>query len=257
MMVEFIYTTLRRIVLLLIAQCLLNGLAYGAEQYRVARIADPFIELRTGAGRGYPVLLVIERGETITILKRKTDWFKVRTRNNQEGWVNLRQLQQTLNETGEQLNFAEVTLDDFTRYRWIIGVGGGDYGGAREISLYGGRRLAEHLSTELTLSQSLGSYSSSLSAKAALLAYPFTQWRYSPFFALGTGVVRTNPRTTLVQASDHSDQFASVGLGVQAYMTRRFVLRIEFNDYIIFSATNANDSNEEIHEWKAGFAIFL
>lgn len=244
-------------MLLLIAQCLLNGLAYGAEQYRVARIADPFIELRTGAGRGYPVFLVVERGETITILKRKTDWFKVRTRNNQEGWVNLHQLQQTLNEAGEKTRFAEVSLGDFMRSRWLMGVGGGDYGGAREISLYGGRRLAEHLSTELTLSQTLGSYSSSLIAKAALLAHPFSQWRYSPFFALGTGVVRTNPRTTLVQTPDRTDQFASVGLGMQAYITRRFVMRIEFNDYIVFSATNANDSNEEIHEWKAGFAIFL
>ena len=248
---------MRRTVLLLISQCLLSGLAHGAESYRLVQVADPFIELRTGAGRGYPIFLVVERGETITLLKRKTDWFKVRTKTDREGWVQLNQLEQTLGPSGEKTQFEEIAVSDFMRYRWVMGVSGGDYGGAREISLYGGHRFAEHLSAELTLSQTLGSYSSSLSAKASLLAHPFTQWRLSPFFALGTGVIRTNPRTTLVQASDRTDQFASVGIGVQTYMTRRFVFRIEYNDYIVFSATNAHDTNEEIHEWKAGFAIFL
>jgi len=248
---------MRRTVILLLSQCLLSGLVYGAEEYRVVQIADPFIELRTGAGRGYPVFLVVERGETITVLKRRTDWFKVRTKDGKEGWVMLSQLQQTLGPTGDKTRFNEIAISDFLRYRWEIGVSGGDYGGARDISLYAGHRFAEHLSAELTLSQALGSYSSSLSAKLGLLAHPFTEWRYSPFFALGTGVVRTNPRTTLVQTADRSDQFASVGIGMQAYMTRRFVFRIEYNDYIVFSATNANDTNEEIHEWKAGFAIFL
>ncbi len=248
---------MKHLTLLLLAQCLCYGLAYGAEHYRVVQIADPFIELRTGAGRGYPIFSVVKRGETITILKRKTDWFKVRTPSNQEGWVDLHQLQQTLNPNGEKTQFTEVAVSDYLQYRWIMGVSGGDYGGAREISLYGGRRLAEHLSAEVTLAQALGSYSSNLSLKAALLAHPFSQWRYSPFFALATGVVRTNPRTTLVQTSNHTDQFASVGIGLQAYVTRRFVFRIEFNDNVAFSATNANDSNEEIHEWKVGFAVFL
>lgn len=248
---------MRLTVLLLLSQCLLSSLAYGAERYRVVQIADPYIELRTGAGRGYPIFLVVERGETITLLKRKTDWFKVRTKANQEGWVDLHQLQRTLSPTGEQTQFEEIAAGDFMRYRWEMGVSGGDYGGAREISLYGGHRFAEHLSAELTLSQALGNYSSSLSAKASLLAHPFTQWRLSPFFALGTGVVSTNPRTTLVQANDRTDQFAAVGIGLQAYMARRFVFRVEYNDYIVFSANNAHDTNEEIHEWKAGFAIFL
>jgi hypothetical protein len=253
----FIFRNMRIAVLLLISQYLLSGLAYGAEQYRVVKIADPFIELRTGAGRGYPVFLVVERGETITLLKRKTDWFKVRTKENQEGWVDLKQLQQTLSPTGEKTQFAGIALSDFQRYRWQIGVSGGDYGGAREINLYAGHRFAAHLSAELGITQALGSYSSSLAAKASLLAHPFTQWRVSPFFAIGTGVVSTHPRTTLVQTQDRTDQFASVGIGVQTYIARRFVFRLEYNDHIVFSATNAHDTNEEIYEWKAGFAIFL
>lgn len=248
---------MRITVLILISQCLLSGLVYGSEQYREVQIADPFIELRTGAGHGYPVFLVVERGATITLLKRKTDWFKVRTSADQEGWVDLRQLEQTLAPSGEKTHFAEVAISEYRGHQWEMGMTGGDYGGARAISLIGGYRFAEHLSGELTLTQALGNYSSSLSAKAGILAHPFADWRISPFFALGSGVVRTNPHTTLVQTPDRTDQFANVGIGAQAYLSRRFVIRVEYNDYVVFSATNDRDANEEIHEWKAGFGIFF
>jgi hypothetical protein len=248
---------MRITVFILISQCLLSGLAYSSERYREVQIVDPFIELRTGAGRGYPVFLVVERGATITLLKRKTDWFKVRTNNDLEGWVDINQLEQTLAPSGEKTHFPELAISDFAGYRWLMGVTGGDYGGAQAISLFGGYRLAEHLSTELTLSQALGNYSSSVSAKASLLAHPFTEWRVSPFFTLGTGAIRTMPRATLVQTPDRTDQFANVGIGVQSYLSRRFVIRAEYNDYVVFSATNDHDANEEIHEWKAGFAIFF
>ncbi len=254
---SLISNDMRITLLILISQCWLSGLAYGAEQYRVVQIADPYIELHTGAGSGYPVFLVVERGATITLLKRKTDWFKVRTSKEQEGWVNLRQLELTLTPSGEKTHIEAIAIADYRRHRWEMGVSGGDYSGARAISLFGGYRFAEHLSGELTLTQALGDYSSSVSVKAALLAHPFPAWRIAPFFALGTGVARTQPRATLVQSADRTDQFANVGIGAQAYLSRRFVLRVEYNDYLVFSASNDHDANEEIHEWKAGFAIFF
>ena len=244
-------------LLLLISHCLFSGLVYGAERYREAIIADPYIELRTGAGRGYPVFLVVERGASILLLKRKTDWFKVRTQDKQEGWVDLHQLQETLAPSGEKSRFEQIVFADFIAHRWETGVTGGDYGGARVITLYGGYRFADHLSGELSLSHALGNFSSSQFAKAALLAHPFPHWRLSPFFSLGTGIVRTDPNTTLVQSPDRSDQFAGVGIGAQAYLSRRFVLRIEYNEYLVFSADNDHDENEDVPEWKAGFAIFF
>ena len=43
------------------------------------QVTDPFIELRTGPGRGYPIHHVAGRDEWITITLRHTDWYKVRT----------------------------------------------------------------------------------------------------------------------------------------------------------------------------------
>src|SRR6185295_14823293 len=56
------------------------------------QITDPFIELHTGPGRGYPVFFVAARDEWITIEMRHTDWYKVRAAGGQVGWAQRSQL---------------------------------------------------------------------------------------------------------------------------------------------------------------------
>jgi hypothetical protein len=236
---------------------MMGDMAHAAEQFPAVRIAEPYIELRTGPGSGYPVFLVIERGERIELLKSKTNWFKVRTTDNREGWVDRSQLEQTLTPEGEKTRFKDVARMDFLNRRWGIGVSGGDYGGAPVITLHGGYAFTDNLSGELSLAHVVGEFSSSLSAKVGLLSHPFPEWRIAPFFALGAGVIRTAPRTTLVKAGKTSDALAAVGIGIESYLTRRFVLRAEYNNYVVFSANNDQDHNEEVDEWEAGFAIFF
>jgi uncharacterized protein YgiM (DUF1202 family) len=55
------------------------------------QVADAFLELHTGPGRGYPVFHVAARGEWVAITLRHTDWFQVRTDKGVEGWVLRRQ----------------------------------------------------------------------------------------------------------------------------------------------------------------------
>src|SRR5690348_6811526 len=62
-------------------------------------IADPYIELHTGPGRGYPVFHVVERGREVTIVKRRTDWFQLRTDRGVEGWATRDQMIATLEPT--------------------------------------------------------------------------------------------------------------------------------------------------------------
>jgi uncharacterized protein YgiM (DUF1202 family) len=71
-----------------------------ADESRKILIADPFIELHTGPGRGYPVFHVIERGREVTIVKRRTDWFQLRTDRGLEGWAPREQMIATLEPTG-------------------------------------------------------------------------------------------------------------------------------------------------------------
>jgi hypothetical protein len=114
--------------------------------------------------------------------------------------------------------------------------------------------MTANLTAELSASQVLGDYSSSLLLNVNLLSVPFPKWRYAPFFTLGAGQITTSPRVTLVHAPDSQDLMAHMGVGVKMYLTRRFILRAEYKNYVAFSS---DDNNEEFEEWKAGFAFFF
>lgn len=229
--------------------------AAGAErQTRDVIIADPFIELHTGPGRGYPVFFVAERGEQIALMKRRTEWFKVRVARGQEGWVHFEQLATTLDLDGEPFDLPALGLSDYAARRWEVGTLYGDFGGANVIGMYGARSFTPNLFGEVWLSQALGRFSDSTLATVAIVHLMYPDWRASPYFTLGAGVINTEPKATLVATTDRTDSVALAGAGVRMYLTRRFVFRAEYKAHVVFTSRN---DNEEVSEWKAGFSFFF
>jgi len=238
--------------------CLLSGLvpalAHAAAAKPVVTVADPYLEMHTGPGVGYPVFHVVERGETVTIVKRRTEWFKVRTDHDREGWVDQAQLAKTLQPSGEAVQFGALGFGDYSARRWEMGALGGDFGGANVVALYGARQITPNLSLEVGGSQLLGSFSDGWLAGVNIVHNFFPEWRASPFFTLGTGLVHIEPKATVVRTEDRSDQYAQVGTGVRAWVTRQFLLRAEYKSYVMFTS---RDDNEEVNEWKVGFSFFF
>jgi len=242
-------------VLLSLCQFSFAALAAGAErQYREVVIDDPYIELHTGPGRGYPVFFVAERGEPIELVKRRTEWFKVRVPHGEEGWVHFEQLTRTLNPNGEPFDLPLLGFSDYAARRWEVGALYGDFGGANIISMYGSRTFTPNLSGELWVSQALGRFSDSTMATVNIVHLMYPDWRASPYFTLGAGVINTQPKATLVATVDRTDSLAQVGAGVRMYLTRRFVFRAEYKAHVVFTSRN---DNEEVREWKAGFSFFF
>jgi len=217
-------------------------------------VADPFLELHTGPGRGYPVFYVVERGQQVTVVKRRTQWIQIRTERGRVGWAHVEQLTATLAPDGEPLRLEEPGRREFHDRRWEVGVLAGDFGGASVISMYGGYAFNTQLSAELAVSQVLGDFSDGWLIAASLVHVFVPEWRIAPYFSLGTGVVNIEPRATIVQAEDRTDQVGIVGGGLRAYLTRRFMFRAEYKSYVVFTS---RDDNEEVDEWKAGFAFFF
>lgn len=243
-------------VLVLVAcvlQCLV-GTARAEVQYFSVRIAEPYIELHTGPGRGFPVFHVVDRGELVEVIKRRTDWFKLRTARGKEGWAKRAAMALTLTPDGDETKFADADFGDFSRRRWEGGVMAGDFEGADIITAYTGYMVTRNLSVEAQLSQAFGNFSDALGASINLLAQPFPEWRASPYFLLGTGVLYTDPNVTLVNETDRTEQITNVGVGLRVYLTRRFIFRAEYQNHVILQKT---DDNQEINEWKAGFAVFF
>jgi len=231
------------------------GNAASAErEHREVTIADPFIELHTGPGKGYPVFFVAERGEHIALLMRRTEWFKVQVARGQEGWVHFEQLATTLDDDGEPFDLPALGFDDYTARRWEVGTLYGDFGGANVIGMYGSRTVTPNLSGEIWVSQALGRFSDSTMVTLNIVHLMYPDWRASPYFTLGGGVIKTQPKATLVATTDRTDNVALAGAGVRMYLTRRFVFRAEYKTHVVFTS---RDDNEEVQEWKAGFSFFF
>lgn len=233
---------------------LLPVICHADDDYRRIQVTAPYIEMHTGPGSSYPIDFVVERGEWVEIRKHRTDWFQVHTRRGRLGWVIIDQMRQTRTEDGEPLRLVSYTQDDFRERRWEFSFYGGEMEGAALLGLYGGYSFNENLSTEISFSQALGDFSSEYLIDINLLSQPFPEWTYSPFFTLGSGIIRTKPNATLVQTEDRTDSTAHVGVGLRVYLTRRFFMRGEFRHYAVFTS---RDDNEEFDQWKIGLGFFF
>jgi hypothetical protein len=217
-------------------------------------VADPYLELRTGPGRGFPVFHVVERGESVVVETRRTDWFQVVDADGRKGWVHKGQMAETLLPVGVKLAIDDPGREDFGTHRREAGLLVGDYGGANVVTVYGAYAFNEHLAAELALAHILGNFSDGQYATIGVTHVPMPEWRIQPFLSIGTGVLRIRPEGTLVGSEDRTDQVAYAGVGVRAYLARRFIVRGEIKEYVVFTD---RDENEEDVEWKIGFAFFF
>ena len=243
-----------RLAILAVALSLFASIGWSKAQYPELVVQDPFVELHTGPGRGYPVFQIAERGESIVVLRRRTDWFQVRVPRGDEGWVHVEQMARTIEPDGGSFDVPVFSIEDYTKRRWEAGVEYGDFGGANIISAYGGVGLTQNLQLELWVGQALGRFSDSKIVHVNLTHILLPDKRFTPLFTLGAGTIETSPKATLVATTDRRDSMAHAGLGLRAYLTRRFVFRADYKAYVTFTS---RDDNEEVREWKTGFSFFF
>jgi hypothetical protein len=217
-------------------------------------ITAPYLELRSGPGRGYPIFHVAERDESVQVLYRRTDWFKVRTERGVEGWAAQRDMLRTVLADGTPFKFDLGDRAGFTSHNFEMGIFAGSYSGSTLVSTYASYSLNSQLAAEVSVGQFLGKYTNGVVGDLGLTHVLVPEWRLSPFLMLGTGIVHVSPKATLVQPTERTDQTAYVGGGVRYYLTRRFFLRGEYKSHVVFTKRNAN---EEVDEWKLGFAFFF
>lgn len=245
---------LGRLLIALSCAGLAVGTVQAQDESQQVVVEDPFIEMHTGPAQAYPIFYVVDRGERVGVLSRRTDWFKIRAPRGQEGWVSSVQLQQTLQLSGAPVAIPEFSLADHAERRWEVGALYGDFGGANIVSTYGAFSFTENLSIEVWYSDILGRFSNGQMGAINLVHLLFPEWRASPYFTLGAGIMKTEPKGTIVATEDRTDNLAHVGIGIRAYLTRRFVFRAEYKTYVVFTS---RDDNEEPTEWKAGFSFFF
>ena len=223
----------------------------GAESLTVA---DPYLEMRTGPGRGYPVFFVVERGQAVAIELRHTDWFKVRAVGGQLGWVHRKQLETTLTAAGSSKTFRDIALDDYLARRLQMGAAIGRFRSEPMLKLWTSYKLSDTLTAEATLGQVQGVFSGTNFWHVALQSEPWSDQRLSPFFGVGVGQFKNFPNQSLVGATVTDAKLAHAIVGARYYLTERFVLRA---DWAIYTAFVSDQRSTEYRAVTAGVSFFF
>jgi hypothetical protein len=252
--------TLRRLLWRLVrtaAALLLAAAALTAAPARAAervRVADPYLEMRTGPGRGYPIFHVAAREEWVEILLRHTDWFKVRTASGKEGWVHRTQLETTLTEAGGRKTFRDILLDDYLQRRVELGAGWGRFKAEPMLKIWTAYRFSDALTVEATIGQVQGVFSGTDFWHFGLNAEPWSDRRLSPFFGIGVGRFKNIPNASLVGALPTNANLGQASLGLRYHLSDRFVARV---DYSFYTAFVSDARSIEYRAVTAGLSFFF
>jgi len=226
----------------------------GGDKVERVQVTDPFIELHTFPGRGYPIFYVAGRGEWVSIELRHTDWYKVRTATGKVGWVTRAQLQTTLAENGLQTDFGDVAFNDYLARRWELGAGYGRFHQEPMIKFWVSYRLSDTLSIESTLGQVQGVFSGTSLWHVNLQAEPWSDQRFSPFAGIGIGQFKNIPNQSLVNFQTTNARLADAIVGARYHLTDRFMIRA---DYAIYTAFVSEQRSLEYRAATAGLSFFF
>lgn len=224
-----------------------------ANQSSQLTIDVPFVELHSGPGIGYPVVFVIEKDEQVTVLRKRTSWFKVMDKRGNEGWFHQDALLK-LSEAGDKVSVVEADITDYQQRQFESSVMYGNFDGSNYYSLGFAYQFDDVLSTEIAYGKALGTISDANVFDLMIIAQPFPQWLVSPYVAIGGGSISIQPHSILADAEKRQHALMSGALGAKYYLARNFILRAEFKQSVVL--TDRND-NEEIQLWQLGFSVFF
>ena len=225
-----------------------------SKKSELVQVADPYIELRTGPGRGYPIFFVAPRNEWVEIELRHTDWFRVRTEGDKVGWVSRQQLESTLTAAGGTKTFRDVLLDDYLSRRVQLGAAWGHFKGEPLLKVWTNYRLSDTLSIEGTFGQVEGVFSGTNLWHLDLMIEPWSDKRLSPFFAVGLGKFKNFPNLSLIGATTTDAKLGAARIGARYYISERFMFTA---DYAFYTAFLNDQRSSEYRAWTAGLSFFF
>lgn len=207
---------------------LLRGLAllllvsplWAAEPARM-QVVEPYLELHSGPGRGYPATHAVERGREVRLLKRRTDWVKIATPRGYEGWVPVETMRASL---------AAAELAERTQAQApapTLGFASGIFEDDPVIELTATYPLGEQLAAEGRVGHIVGTYSGSMLASLGL-RYRFRPGaQLVPQLSLQAGYMHNVPRGTLVDANGSDGGFLGLGAGLEYRLEPELGLTLE------------------------------
>ncbi len=209
-----------------------------------------FVDLRTGPGRGYPVVQVALHNDSLQLLTQRTGWLKVQYRQ-QQLWLAATELAY-LYPAGSEQSLAALWQAGQSASRWQLGIAAGDFTGTSYYQLSASYLFSDVVALEFSAGQGSGQQASNQQILLQLGLSPWPHWRLSPYFALGGGVLLTRPRTVLVQTPERSSPLATMELGLHYPVSQRVTADLRYRRALI---STERDINEETNTWLIGLRV--
>jgi len=241
------------IALLLISLTVYNSSVLANNKPVELQIQVPYIELHSGPSIGYPIVNVIEKGELVEVLVKRTSWLKIKDQRNNIGWLNENDLF-ALTQHGKKITQSAFTLTDFQKRDYEAGVMYGDFEGANFYNIYLGYTLSPVFNVEASVGKALGEISDSDLYEVMLFSQPFPELIVIPYIGVGGGIINTKPHSVLADSEKRQDTLMTAAIGLKYHLARNFILRAEYKYSLVLTD---RDDNEEVQVWKLGFSVFF
>lgn len=218
-------------------------------------VIDTYLELHTGPGRGYPIFHVIEKGQLVTVLKRRSNWYYVSDRRQREGWVKQQGLARTIAPTGLPAALPDIQHGDFLAQKARVGFALGQQENADTATLMAGFRFTSFAGMEAEYGQIFDDQYDGISYGLNIFVEPIKSWTFSPFISKGIGKQDWKKKSKGVVGTNNSvhTEYEFTGVGINYYIGLNFVVRGEYRK-VYFSGDNDSVSNTA---WRLGFSSFF
>jgi len=210
-----------------------------------AKVKTDFMEVFTGAGRGYPVFFVVERDESFQLLSSKADWVKIKSQQGQVGWVKYSDYVFATRRVKADLRRRAINSN------WELGISAGSYGSDPSYSLGAGYYIKPNVAIQAEIKKVVGTFSHSNILGGQLMLQAFRDFIVHPFFAVGLARMQNVPRQSLVNASESQQTLYFYGAGVNFIPYKRLNLRVSIKNHY------QNENKRSYLDMRAGvYALF-
>ncbi|OUR66267.1 hypothetical protein A9Q73_07410, partial [Bermanella sp. 47_1433_sub80_T6] len=187
-------------------------------------VIDTYLELHTGPGRGYPIFHVIEQGQSVKVLRRRSNWFYVSDRRNTQGWVKQESLARTLAPTGMPAALPDIQHGDFLAQQGRIGFSVGQLGTSYTANVTAGYRLLSFAGIEVEYGQIFKDLEDGSSVGATVIIEPIKSWSFTPFISKGIAWQDwKKKKKSSVGGNSFSSNSEFTGAGINYYIGFNFV----------------------------------
>jgi len=203
--------------------------------YSPAKVSASYVEIKSGPGKGYPIIYIAEKDELVDFTAVRTDWYQVRTEDGHFGWINKSDMPNQLEILDDSFEFTDEAKKVAARSKPIdIGFSSGIMNDEPTVNLFIKRHQSYFMSLEAELGFTRGLNDRQDYLAFSVLAHPFIEFTYQPHIIVGLGRMRVESLDSTTNTRYVDQGFmGKAGVGFTRNLSKRLNIRGDITQYSV------------------------